>query len=188
MRSLLIQDNKTFMQQLLLSEMFDPFCVVKAELETFCTFSVDGTYLSGYLDRDPEETAANGGGRTGTGTGAGENEGRKPDTYVPWKLLRPHFLSLIRGKSKPHGMRLVLRLAGRNVEKLVRQYDIPLLPEQIGGLFLNINYSNREGTEQITVITGTSVTVFTMDRTLEQTWDEMCGKLLTRGGIAFLVQ
>ena len=59
-----------------------------------------------------------------------------------------------------------------NIERLVMMNNLPLNPEDIGALFFNINYAN----EALTVTTGTSVKVFTMDKTLENTWDDTVEK------------
>ena len=53
--------------------------------------------------------------------------------------------------------------------------------EQAGGLYINIQYENQE----MTCVTGTSMNVFTMDRTLEREWDESVKQFLKRSGIAF---
>ena len=42
------------------------------------------------------------------------------------------------------------------------------LPEQVGGLFLNIHYENQH----LSCVTGLSLNQFTLDKTLEREWDE----------------
>ena len=56
-----------------------------------------------------------------------------------------------------------------------------LLPDQVGGLYLNIQYENGE----MYCITGTSLQVFTMDKSLEREWDESVRQFLKKHGIAF---
>lgn len=52
----------------------------------------------------------------------------------------------------------------------------------VGGLYLNVQYEKQE----ITCVTGTALTGFSLDRTLEQEWDESVKKWLKKKGIAFL--
>ena len=58
MQSLLIQDNKAFMQHLLVAGTFDAFELVSAQLATFCTFSVAGDYIPGFLPQEDALPAA----------------------------------------------------------------------------------------------------------------------------------
>ena len=66
-------------------------------------------------------------------------------------------------------------------KRQVQAHAPGILPEQAGGLYINIQYENQE----MTCVTGTSMNVFTMDRTLEREWDESVKQFLKRSGIAF---
>ena len=55
-----------------------------------------------------------------------------------------------------------------------------LSPDQVGGLYINVQYENHE----MICVTGTSMKQFTMDRTLENEWDENVRKFLRKNGVA----
>ena len=173
MKSFLIQDRKEFMNRLLGSELFDAFEVVSAQLTTFCTFTVDGTYIPGYLSEEEPDPAS-----------SAPEASAAP--FALWKTLRPHLFDLIRGKSKPGSIRIVLRLSQKNTERMLRSGGSPLHSSDVSGFFLNISYQHREQTEQITCITGTSLKTFTLDKTAEHVWDEMAGRFFRKAGIPFL--
>ena len=46
--------------------------------------------------------------------------------------------------------------------------------EQVEGLFLNINYE----ADKVTCTTGTSMAVFTLDKSVDRVWDEAVEKFL----------
>ena len=52
---------------------------------------------------------------------------------------------------------------------------------QVGGLYINIQYENHE----MICVTGTSMKQFTLDRTLENEWDENVKKFLKKNGVVF---
>ena len=54
-------------------------------------------------------------------------------------------------------------------------------PDQVGGLYINIQYENHE----MICVTGTSMKQFTLDRTLENEWDENVKKFLKKNGVVF---
>ena len=56
-----------------------------------------------------------------------------------------------------------------------------IYPDQVGGLYINIQYENHE----MICVTGTSMKQFTMDRTLENEWDENVKKFLKKNGVVF---
>ena len=167
MQAFSIPDIRDFMTKLLSADTFDTFLVTEAVLTTFTTFEISGTYHPDYFDTD-----------SGQGPDAAGSE-----QYISWRMLRPCFHDLIRGKQKPLGFRIVMRLADYNVEKLLRQTGVPFRVPDIAGLYLNISYDGKN----ITCITGTALKIFTPDRSLEHTWDEMVGKLLQQKQIPYVV-
>ena len=52
--------------------------------------------------------------------------------------------------------------------------------EQVQGLYLNVQYENHG----LTCITGVSLNVFSMDRTLEREWDQAVREFLKKNGVA----
>lgn len=156
-----IPEVKEFMSKLLLSETFDTFLFVEGEIVTFNTFTMNGRLQKDFFDKDmvPERT------------------------YSLWKDLREYCFSLIRGKRTPLRFKFVFGLSEPNIEKLLKQQDLSFTPQDVQGLYLNISY---DGTS-LKCVTGTSMNLFTMDKSLEEAWDKMVQKFFTQKEIEFEV-
>ena len=156
-----IPEVKEFMSKLLLSETFDTFLFVEGEIVTFNTFTMNGRLQKDFFDKDmvPERT------------------------YSLWKDLREYCFSLIRGKRTPLRFKFVFGLSEPNIEKLLKQQDLSFTPQDVQGLYLNIYY---DGTS-LKCVTGTSMNLFTMDKSLEEAWDKMVQKFFTQKEIGFEV-
>ena len=149
---------KEFMSQLLLSETFDSFAFIEGEIVTFNTFRIDGFLQKEFFD----------------------TEEPLPE-YSLWKNVRDYCFSLIRGKRTPLSFRFVFSLSRKNIEKLTAQNVPSLDPDAVQGLYLNIHYDGA----RLTCVTGTSFKTFTMDKSLERTWDEMAEKFFRQKGVEF---
>lgn len=172
MQAFQIEDLRTFMSALLTGSAFHHFEVVEASLTTFVTFHIDGLRQRGYFDEDPFSEEQN------------EKTGDAPSPrYITWETLQPHMYGLIRGRRTPLLMRLVLRLSDANTAKVLESSHLSYRIADIAGLYLNIRF--EKGTASC--ITGTSLNIFTADKNLEHTWDELIAKLLRREQIAFTV-
>ena len=154
-----IEDVKNFTGQLFIKESFDGFLLKEAEIVTFGTVSVDGRLHRGYfLPQELEELG----------------EG----TYAPWKLWRPHFFDLIKGKRLPERFGIVLQASGRQTEEFCSR--LGLEQENLPALYLNIRYEDST----LYCVTGLSLKIFTLDKTIEQEWDRQGELLLKKMGIA----
>lgn len=167
MRAYQIQDVKGFMSHLLLSNTFDRFLLAEASITTFNTFHIDGHLNKDYFSSAEEY----------------EMEAADNLVYSRWEQVRPFCFSLIKGKKTPVGMKIIFSLAPLNVQKLLLQNRLPLTNEEVGGLFLNIRYDSQK----LTVTTGTSLKTFSLDKTLEQLWDDMAGVFLKKHEIPFTI-
>lgn len=154
-----ISEVKEFMSKLLLSETFDPFLFIEGEIVTFNTFSMNGRLQKDFFDKD-----------------------MVPDrTYSLWKDMREYCFSIIRGKRTPLRFKFVFGLSEPNIEKLLKQQGLAFSPNDVQGLYLNISY---DGTS-LKCVTGTSMNLFTMDKSLEEAWDKMVQKFFMRKEIGF---
>lgn len=154
-----ISEVKEFMSKLLLSETFDPFLFIEGEIVTFNTFSMNGRLQKDFFDKD-----------------------MVPDrTYSLWKDMREYCFSIIRGKRTPLRFKFVFGLSEPNIEKLLKQQGLAFSPNDVQGLYLNISY---DGTS-LKCVTGTSMNLFTMDKSLEESWDKMVQKFFMRKEIGF---
>lgn len=166
MRSYAIQDIRSFMKKLLIGDTFDTFLLSEASITTFATFHLDGTFHPDFFS-----------------TGEAEQITTEQCGYTLWKRVRPFFFELNKGKNTPLSFHIVFRLAPHNVSQLIRQSGISLQEEDVDGLFLNIRYDGSS----VTCISGTSLRIFSLDKTLERAWDDMLEKFFRQKEIPFLV-
>jgi hypothetical protein len=66
-------------------------------------------------------------------------------------------------------MKLVFAFPKSNYDKIISDSGINNTANDIGGLYLHILYENN----QITVVTGTTLNIFTLDKTLDMYWDNL---------------
>ncbi len=165
MRSYQIQDIRDFMKKLLIADTFDTFLLSEASITTFSTFHIDGTFHPDYLGSEETEISP------------AEQSG-----LTLWKRVRPFFFELTKGKNTPLNFHIVFRLALHNVEKLVQQSGLSLSPSDIAGLFLNIRYDGSS----LTCVSGTSLRIFTLDKSLDFAWDSMLERFFKQKEIPFV--
>ncbi|MCD7762644.1 MAG: DUF5721 family protein [Lachnospiraceae bacterium] len=154
------------MKKLLTGDVFDTFLLSEASITTFASFQIDGTFHPEYLSASEAEQLE-----------------AEASGYTLWRRVRPFFFDLMKGKNTPLKFRIVLRLAPHNVEKLITQNGVGISADQVDGLFLNIHFDGKT----ISCVSGTSIKVFTLDKTLEHAWDEMLEKFFRREQIPFLL-
>ena len=154
-----ISEVKEFMSKLLLSDTFDSFLFIEGAIVTFNTFSINGYLQKDFFDKDmiPERN------------------------YSLWKELREYCFSLIRGKRTPLRFKFVFGLSEPNIEKLLRQQGLSFTPQDVQGLYLNISYDGHS----LRCVTGTSMNLFTLDKSLEEAWDNMVQKFFVQKEISF---
>ncbi len=99
-----------------------------------------------------------------------ELEQKNIGEFSSWKMLRPFCFSLIVFMAEPE--RVAAFLESRQIASITQ--------EQIQGLYLHIRY--EEG--RLSCVTGTSLAVFTLDKTVETEWDGYVGRLLKEMGVA----
>lgn len=164
MRSYQIQDVRDFMKKLLLADTFDTFLLSEASITTFAAFRIDGTFHPEYLNTDEADALTT------------EQSG-----FTLWKRVRPFFFELTRGKHTPLHFHIVFRLAPHNVRRLLEQSGVSLTPDDVDGLFLNIHYDGSA----LNCISGTSLRIFSLDKSLEHAWDSMLEKFFRQKMIPF---
>ncbi len=166
MQSYQIQDLKDFTRKLLLMDTFDTFLLSEASITTYAAFHIDGKFYPEYLGTEEAEALT------------AEKSG-----YTLWRRVRPFFFELTKGKNTPLSFQIVFRLAPHNIDALVRQAGLSVNPEDVDGLFLNIRFDGSK----LTCISGTSLKVFTLDKSLEHAWDEMLARFFRQKEIPFTV-
>lgn len=164
MISLTLTNVKNTMAHLLLKETFDHFSFIEGEIVTFNTFKFNG-YLQKEFFHDEKD----------------REELKESEEYSHWADVRDFCFSLIKGKRTPLSFRFIFSLSPKNIARLTEQSTPGLNPDDVQGLYMNFKF---DGT-QLTCVTGTSFKSFTMDKTLEHTWDDMVKKFLLKKGIDF---
>ena len=159
MIALTLTEVKECMGKLLLSELFDPFYFIEGEIVTFGKFSLDGYLNKDFFDKEdvPERE------------------------YALWKDVREYCFSLIKGKRTPLSFKFILGLSNPNIEKFLLQQELDFKPQDIRGLYINLKFDGQN----LICTTGTSMNLFTMDKSLEHAWDKMIQKFFTQKEIAY---
>ncbi|TCS77193.1 hypothetical protein EDD59_11923 [Muricomes intestini] len=147
---------KDFMAHLLLSETFDNFLFIEGEIVTFNTFTMDGFMQKSFF-----------------------SEEENIPEYSSWKNLKNFGFSLIKGKKTPLSFKFIFSLSPENIARLIEQNHLDFRADQVQGLYLNIRYDGSS----LQCITGTSLKTFSMDKSLEQTWDAFVQKFFAQKSI-----
>lgn len=156
-------DIKLFMNHFLTGTEFDRFLLCEATIMTGATYIIDGHINKDFYDSDDEHLDPQ-------------------RVYQYWEECKPLAFQMIKGSRTPLAMKIVLMLAPHNVERFLEKYNIPMNSDQISGLYLNLRYEHNE----LSISSGTALTVFTLDKTVEHMWDEMLTKFFKQQGIALL--
>lgn len=150
---------KTCMAHLLLKETFDDFLFIEGEIVTANTFTIDGFIQKKFFEKDT---------------------GLIPE-YTSWNALRDYCFSIIKGKRTPLSFKFIYSMSPADIQKLITSASLDVDPHEIQGLYLNIKYDG----EHLVCITGTSFKSFSLDKTLEKTWDGYVQKLFEGCGIEY---
>ncbi len=152
MKSYPIEDVKSFMNELLINEKYDSFYMFEARLKVAMDYYINGKINKEFFDS--------------------EEESEDTSLYVSWSKIKQNIFDLIKGKRLPISFKVILMFNRENIQRLIEMNNLPLNPQDVSALFLNIYYENGE----LVVTTGTSLKVFTLDKTLENLWDETVEK------------
>ena len=152
------------MNCLLVKETFDHFLLEEATITTYNTFTIDGHIQSDFYSAEELEVL--------------------PDkTLSVWRTIKPHCFNLIKGSKLPLRFKIVLKASATYTEKLLNENPCGLSLKDVGGLYINIRYDSQRtltgeeaGTASLDCISIASLNIFSMDKTLEKTWDNVCTK------------
>ena len=89
--------------------------------------------------------------------------------------------SVIKGKRTPLQFKFVFQLPQAACEKMIADHALPFEIENIFGCFLNFQYKDGK----LLLTTGTSLKIFTMDKSLNRVFDEEVRQFLLKHEIAF---
>ncbi len=160
-----IKDIKSFTSKLLIKEDFDKFAVSEAVIMTYNSFIVDGHLRKEHYTN--EEWEAFGGER-----------------FSLWETIKPFCFQAVKGKKTPESFKIVLLLTEAQKEVLfesLAEKPANIAPVNVNGMFLNIKYENGE----LYVTCGTSLNIFTIDKTIDNEWAVYVKKFLNNHEIEF---
>lgn len=162
MVALKIEEIGAFTRHLFVGETFDRFLLREAAVVTYNAFHIDGHIKMGYYSEE-------------------ELEEKQIEDFSSWSVIRPICFQLIKGKKLPGSFVVTLQMPPDGVEKFIRSSGLSITADQVNGLYLNIRYEN----EELYCVTGTSLNFFTLDKSLEQEWDESIKRFLKKYQIIF---
>ncbi len=164
MIALKLTDVKTFMHQLLCTEIFDNFLLSEATITKDAAFTIDGHFNRDFYTAEELE------------------ELHLTDAKIlPYSMLRSACFELIKGRHTPVYFKFILMLSPENMAHTLSRSESGLTPTDVNGMLLNITFQNG----QLTLTTGISYAVFSMDHTLDKEWDFMLQKFLSKHTVSF---
>lgn len=134
---------------------FDRYLLREAQIVTFVTFTIDGKMQKNFYSNEEYEDMG------------------KPELAM-WQKVRPICFEMIKGSRTPVRFKIVLKLNEEETQKLIEENELSYTLSDVGGLYLNLVYENGD----LNCITGTSMNLFTLDKSLEQLWDATVKKNL----------
>lgn len=162
MVALKIDDIKDFTKKLFVGDTFDIFLLREATIVTFNTFSIDGHIRQGYYTEQ-------------------ELEENKIEELSSWAVIKPICFSLIKGKKLPGSFQITLQLSPDQAEKFLIHSQVGLTVDQVNGICMNIRYEDNV----LYCISGISLNIFTLDKSIDIEWDEALRLFLRQSNIGF---
>lgn len=147
MISLKILEMNRFMGKLLKAENFDGFLMKEGFLRTNMEYRFQGQLFTEYFDT--------------------EEQAKLEEKYIYWGELRSTVFELIKGKRTPLAFSFTLLLTKNDTAQLLARRSVQV-GEDSPSLFLQIRFEHGAGR----MITGTARNTFTLDKALDEAWDE----------------
>ncbi len=146
-----IEEKAEYIKELFEKGKYDSFYLYEARVKTKLDY-----YVNGRLNRDYFDTEA---------------QVDLPE-YIEWKDIKATVYSFLKGERLPIGFKIILMFNRENISRLLEMNNLPVKEEDVSALFMNVVYEH----EALSVTTGTSLKIFTMDKTLEHVWDDTIKK------------
>jgi len=161
MQQIIIEKTVNFSQKLFYGQIFDEFLFLEGHIVTNCSFSLNGRLnKSFYTEED-------------------YNSLEEPK-LTTWQNIKPVYRQILADTDNldkfPVKFSVILTLSPNQTKKLLAGSDSDIAFENIEGLHLNIKYENGI----LTCTTGTSLKIFTLDKSLENYFDKYTENFLNR--------
>ena len=147
------KEIKEFLNGLFTDERYDSFYLFSLKLDSDVSYDIDGKINRDFYDEK-------------------EFEELVEKDYICWRDMKKTIIGFMREGKLPVKMKLILMFNKDNVNRLIEMNNIPIHPENVRALFMNVLFSD----DKLLITTGTSLNIFTMDKTLEELWDKTVEK------------
>ncbi|MGI6072623.1 MAG: DUF5721 family protein [Lachnospiraceae bacterium] len=168
MKAIEINDIKKFTSALFVGKTFDTFCVTEASFSTLINIRIDGRVNREFLTGEKEPEVAEGGNYL-------EGDGEKNEP-VKWENIKSLCYNIIAGKRLPLKFKIVFMVPPEKMGNLIEREGLDISARSVNAMFLNIRFENKK----LTCTTGISLKEFTLDKSLENAWDNSMEKFLER--------
>lgn len=155
MKAFQILDVKEFMKELLVKDAFNDFRAAEFSVTTNVSYSIDGEVHPEFYTQNEETLPP-----------------VNPEIYTDWASIKPFCLSVIKGKQPPLSFKIVFLLSKQAISQLLVDNHIAMHADDIFGLYLNCQYENQS----LMCVTGSSLRLFSLDKTLDNAWDDAVTK------------
>ena len=102
-------------------------------------------------------------------------------SILPFRMLRTNCFDLIKGRQTPSSFKFVFLLSPENMEHTLSSLHSAFTVSDISGFFFFFRYQNK----LLTLTTGISYNIFSVDKTLDSEWDKLVMKFLANNDINF---
>lgn len=167
--------NKSLFMKDLLSEketVFDQFLLSEAVIMMGNTYTIDGHINKGFFSEEEIEIQKQ---------QAADNGRLFCEDMVRWEYVKGFCYACIKGKKTPLSLKISFCLAPENVNRFLHGFGTGMTSDMINSLNVNIKYNGSA----LTCTTAVSLKLFTMDKSLEHSWDEMFSRFLTTHGYEY---
>ena len=185
-----ISDNRSFLSALFTRPVFDTFILGEAQITTYTTFRIDGTWHPAYFSESLGKSSAAvplssehlsaGNGQPVEAPENGQMRAQEPS----WARIRPIVRAIVSGKHSPISFRIILKMPDKGIQSILTSGGLSCKVKDVSGLFLNITYQN----EEILCTSGVSLKTFTLDKSLDRIWDDMMLRFFAARSIAVELQ
>lgn len=163
MISLKINNLKNFTSQLLVKDTFSNFYLVEANIHTHSTFTINGRVNTSYYSTEELENQ-------------GDHE------FNTWDKLRPICYEIIKGRNLPSYFKFIFRLDTEHTNKIISSFP-EFKDTDVDGFFINVKYESGS----LTITTGTSLKIFTLDKSLEKAFDSYITVFFDKNSIEYSI-
>lgn len=158
-----IEDIKDFMNRLFKEALFDDFEVISVEVSQGIHVQIDGSLQMDFFE--PEEI-----------------EQFDTQRYIKWEDLKMTVFHVIKGSRAPSSMKIILTLARKNKLNLFIKSNSPFEPDDIHGFYINVLFEPN----QLKVVTGTNYKLFSLDKSIENYFDDSILRFFSKHNIPIL--